>query len=180
MRTFGKEYGSFYYVFQLAQIAIPSILVKNLTYTFFKILHLFAQLSIGHLQKIFGIVHNILFSLAQGTYFEAELIEAMVQIFSEIALSALLHQVFVGGGNDAHIHLYIFVATYTAYFALLDGAQQLYLYLVGEVADFIQKNSAAVGFLKLSRLVAQSTGKRPFQMPEKLTGGQLLRERPAV
>ena len=52
-----------------------------------------------------GQQQDICFALAQGRHVNGEYIEAVVEITAKGALFHGLFKIFVGGGNDAHIHL---------------------------------------------------------------------------
>src|SRR6266446_5608988 len=72
------------------------------------------------------------------------------------------------------------IAPHALKFALLKYAQKRNLGLGGEVADFIKKESPAVGSLESPDTSLQCTCKRTFLMPKKLRRYQGLRNRSAV
>ena len=62
----------------------------------------------------------------------------------------------------------------------MQGAKQLYLYLVAEVAYFVQKDGTAVGCGECAGLVGQRTGKGTFYVTEEFGSGQLFGDGSAV
>jgi hypothetical protein len=82
------------------------------------------------------------------------------------AHSALLHQfrqVAAGGGYDAEIRFADLVAADRGTAAALDGTQQFNLQVRLDFADFVQKQTAAVGLVQVAGLSAAAPVKAPLQ-----------------
>ena len=58
--------------------------------------------------------------------------------------------VFVGGGQHAHVDGYVFFAADTGDLVFLEGTQYLGLGGKGHVANFVEKDGAAVGLLEIA------------------------------
>ena len=111
---------------------------------------------------------------------QGELVDAVVQVFTEVAAFDGLLQVFVGSRHQTHVHLYLLVRADGAYLAFLQGAEQLYLYFVAQVSDFVQEDGTAVGRYEGARLVGQGAGEGSLHMAEELGGCQFLGDGTAV
>lgn len=64
--------------------------------------------------------------------------------------------------------------------AFLNRAEQLYLYVVRQVADLVEENGSAFRRLEDALFVRNGRRKGSFGMSEQLAGGQLAREHAAV
>ena len=73
------------------------------------------------------------------------------------------------GGNDTHIDGNLARGTYWVDQAFLQHAQQLDLHVQCHVADFVQKNGAAVGQLEASDAVSHCAGERTLAVTEEFT-----------
>ena len=63
------------------------------------------QLLGGVLEKIAGQGGNVLAALGETRNMNADHVQAVEQVFPEVAVANQLFQILVGGGNDAHIHM---------------------------------------------------------------------------
>ena len=79
-------------------------------------------------------------------------IQAEIKVLAKRAVAIFGFEIAIGGGNHAHIHFDLLIAADRADFFFLQHAQQLGLHLLRQFANFIQKNRAAIGRLKKSRL----------------------------
>ena len=64
----------------------------------------------------------------------------------------------MGGGNDAHIHLNVFLAANTLDDFVLQHAQQLDLGARADVANLIQKDCALVGLFESPKTAGSRAG----------------------
>ena len=80
---------------------------------------------------------NVFFALAQRRQVDGDDVQAVIQVFAELALAHGLPQIDVGGGDDAHIHLHLLHAAQVHELAVLQDAQNLGLRLQVHGADFI-------------------------------------------
>ncbi|OIQ81875.1 hypothetical protein GALL_363420 [mine drainage metagenome] len=92
--------------------------------------------------------HNVLAPFAQRRQAQADDVEAMEQVLAELPLLHPLLQVLVGGGDDADMRLDRVVATHAIEVSIGQHAQQPGLQLVRHIADFVEKQRAALGLLE--------------------------------
>ncbi|OQB39570.1 MAG: hypothetical protein BWY09_01030 [Candidatus Hydrogenedentes bacterium ADurb.Bin179] len=92
---------------------------------------------------------------------------AMKQVGAELALPYRPLKVFVGGGDNANVHVRVRGGTDGTETAVLHHAQDARLVLQAEVADFIQKQRAAARFQQQTRTCGRRPRKRPFDVTEK-------------
>ena len=96
----------------------------------------------------------------------------VVQILAEAALADSAFQVAMGGGNDAHIDVDGAVASYALEGPFLQHAQQFGLQARVQLADFVEKQGAAVGTLKAAGMLAHGAREGTLFMAEQLTFNQ--------
>ncbi len=86
----------------------------------------------------------------------------------------------VGRGDDAGVDAAGHVLAHAADLAVLQHAQQLGLRAGGQLADFIEKDRAAIGLFEQPRALADSAGEGPARVAEELGLEQIVGERGAV
>src|SRR5207248_2372733 len=89
-------------------------------------------------------------------------------------------QIAVGGAEHADVRAERLGFPDAADFARLQKAQQLYLDILVQLADFIKEERAAIGDFKQTFVVAVSPGKRAFAVAEQLAFDQVLRQSATV
>ena len=137
-------------------------------------------------RKVLGQRHHIIAPLAQGRNHDGKHVEPVKQIFPKRASRHHFGKIPVGCRNYAYVYSNAAVAAHALKAALLQQTQQLGLYAQGQLAHFVQKNSAAIGFFK-APLAKDRAGERPPFMAEQFafhnTFGQCraiaFNERPA-
>ena len=72
------------------------------------------------------------------------------------------------GHEDADVHADGFVSTDTLDLAFFQNAQELGLHGDGHVADFVKKQSAAIGLLEFPEMFGGRAGERAFFVAEEL------------
>jgi hypothetical protein len=72
-------------------------------------------------------------------------VEAVEEVFAEVAARDLLFQVLVGGGDDAHVNVYRLGSAYGEKALLVQCAQHAGLRLQAHVAHLVQEERATVG-----------------------------------
>ena len=77
--------------------------------------------------------------------------QAVKQVFTKTPVTHHLQQIARGGGHHAHVKTHNLVRAQWLNLALLQGPQQLGLQAQRHVADFVQKQGAAIGQLELAR-----------------------------
>src|SRR5581483_988098 len=90
---------------------------------------------------------HVLTALVQWWQAESHRVEAVEQILSKVPFPDRRFDIPIGCGNHAHINPDSGIGPDPAYFAFLQGAQQLDLKRRGRLRDFVQKDRAAVSLL---------------------------------
>ncbi|KEH14066.1 hypothetical protein GY15_07625 [Delftia sp. 670] len=111
-------------------------------------LGLHAQLPRALLQEVACQHGHVFVALAQRGQAQADDVEAVEQILAEGAVAHALLQVLVGGGDDAHMCLDGLVAAHAVEMPVRQHTQQARLQVERHVADFIEKERAALGLLE--------------------------------
>ena len=106
--------------------------------------------------------------------------DAVIEILAKTAVFHHFFKVPVGGSDETHIHLNVFLAAHARNPALLQGPEQLGLQEQGHFADFIQQQCSAMGQFKAAPPVFNGPGKSPFHMPEEFAFKEILRDSRAV
>jgi len=91
---------------------------------------------------------DVLAAFPQGRELEAHHIEAMKEVFAELPLANHRFQIAVCRGDDAHIHRNRFRPADPLEGLLLENAQEFYLRVGRQVADFVEEERALVGLLE--------------------------------
>ena len=107
-------------------------------------------------------------------------VQAIEKVFAERAVLDRFGEVAVGGGDDADVHLDRLGAADAVDFAFLNGAQQLGLQARIHLADFVEQQRAAIGFLELADAPGDGAGEGAFLMTEQFGFQQVFRDRRAV
>ena len=118
--------------------------------------------------------------LAQRRHAQIDDVEAEIEILAESALAHRLLEVAVRGGDDADVDLHRLGAADAVDLALLDGAQQLGLQARMHLADFVEQQGAAIGFLELADAARDGAGEGALLVAEQLAFEQVLRDGGAV
>ena len=159
----------FYHIPKFADITAPRTIGEHL-HCFWR--HLFHWLAIFVAQLFNEIIcqyGDVFLPLIQRRHMDQYDTEPVVKIFPEIAVFDLLLNVFVGGCNHPHIHLYRFVAPYPCDDIILQSPENLCLCRKAHIADFIQEQSTTIGLFKFSFPLFDGRGKCPFFVTEKFT-----------
>ena len=107
-------------------------------------------------------------------------VEAVEQVFAELALLDLRLEVLVRRGEDADVHRDRVRAADPLDLPRLEHAQQLDLQVRPHRADFVEEQRPAVGQLEAPRLVAVRAGEGAAHVAEELALDQVLGDRAAV
>ena len=83
-------------------------------------------------------------AVAQGRQEEAHDGEAVEEVFAEAVVSDFVFEFSVGGGDDADVDGYGFWGADAADFALFEDAQEFWLQLEAELAQFVEEDGAAL------------------------------------
>ena len=104
----------------------------------------------------------------------------MIEIGAERTARDGGFEVLVRRGDQPDIDRNFAAAAHGTDAPLLQGAEQLHLRFIGQVADLVQKERAAVRGFEGARLVAHGSRKRTLDVAEKLRSGQFARNGAAV
>ncbi len=120
-------------------------------------------------------IGHVFAALAQRRQTQRHDIQPIIKIFAEKPLRYQLTQVLVGRSNDAHVSLDWRTPTDRHIFALLQHPQKAGLRLHGHIANFVQKQCAAIGLLKTTAGAVLSSGEGALFVSEKLRFNQIAR-----
>ncbi len=123
---------------------------------------------------------DVLGPLAQRGHAQVHHIQAIEQVFAEGAVLDGFRQVAVGGGNDADVDLDRLGAANAVDLAFLNGAQELGLQARIHLADFVQQQGAAIGFLELADAPGDGAGEGTLLVTEQFRFQQVFRNGGAV
>ena len=98
----------------------------------------------------------------------------MKQILAEGAVLHPLLQVLVGGGNHPHIGFHRAMTAHPVKMTVAEDPQQPGLQVKRHVADFVEKQGAAIGLLKAAAAHGLCTGKGAALMAKQLGLQQIL------
>ena len=107
-------------------------------------------------------------------------VQAIQQIETETAGGNGMLEIDVGRRHQAYIHGNRFARTDAHHLALLQHPQQLNLHGQRQVADFIQKQRAAMGGLEPAFAPAHRTGKRTGLMTEQFAFREVIADGAAI
>ena len=107
-------------------------------------------------------------------------VQPIEQVFAEGAALGRFGEVAVRGRDDADVDLDRLGAADAVDLAFLDGAQQLGLQARVHLADFVEQQRAAIGFLELADAPRDGAGERALLVAEQFGFQQVLRNRRAI
>ena len=106
--------------------------------------------------------------------------QAVVEVFAELADLGQALEIAVGGGDQAYVDLLRLHRADPADLAFLQHAQQARLGFQRQFADLVEKQGAAVGGLHQAGAAGAGTGKGAFFVAEQLGLDQGFRDGGAV
>ncbi len=114
-----------------------------------------------------GQKRHVLQLIPERRQFDFKGVDAIPKIFAELAGRDHFVQMPVGGADHAHIAGERLVIAHAADLAAFQEAEQFGLERLGQFADFIQKERAAIGQFNKSGAMFVGAGEGPFAMAEK-------------
>src|SRR5205085_12172519 len=123
---------------------------------------------LGQRQDVFA-------SITQRGQFDGHHRQTVVKVLAKSSLAHSLFEIDVGRRDDANVDSSRCRVTQRSELAFLNHAQQSYLRFRWNVADFIEKDRAAISNLEQSFLGGDRAGKRAARMAEQLRFKQLGR-----
>src|SRR5690606_27071289 len=136
-----------------------------------------SQFLIGFLHKEICELLEITPSVPKRRYDNLKFIDPVVEIFPEFARA---QQILIGCCDYPYIHADSLVRPYRLDHLLLQCPEQLYLHIIGQIADLIKEKRTARRLNELPGFIIQCTRKRALDVSEELTGCQLFGKRAAV
>jgi hypothetical protein len=107
----------------------------------------------------------------------ADDVQAVEQVFAELAKLHPVLQVLIGRGDDTYIGFHLIVSADAVELAILQHAQQARLQRRRHVTDFIEEQRAAIGLLEPSLALQRGPGESALFVAEELGFEQVRRDR---
>ena len=125
-------------------------------------------------------LRNVTPSLAEWRHMDRHDVEPVEQVLAKPALLDFRAEILVRGRDDAHVHRQCLAGSDAGDHAFLQGAQHLRLRRQAHIADFVEKQRAAVRQLELAGAIGERAGEAPLHVAEQLAFDQLRRNRGTV
>src|SRR5690554_2566328 len=161
-------------VFQLAHVAGPGQGGQVFFGVWPQYFRFYCQFLGGPFQEVLHQFGDVFPALRQFGQVYANYVQAVEQVFAEAAGLHQYFQILVCGGDDAHIHFDEGGAAYPVEFAIGQYPQQAGLGVGGHIADFVQKQGAAVGLLKTALAGGAGAGEGAFFVAEQFRFNQVF------
>ncbi|KAF5033894.1 hypothetical protein DSECCO2_601920 [anaerobic digester metagenome] len=123
---------------------------------------------------------DVLHSLPKRRQRDDDGAQPVEQVLAEHAVCRHDREVAVGRGHEPEIALQLVFGTHRPEAAVLEHAQKRLLYALGQLADLVEKERAAVGQLEQPVAVAVRVGERAFDVAKQHAFDQRFRQRGAV
>ena len=123
---------------------------------------------------------DVVAPLAQRGQAQRDDVEAVVEIFTELALGDQLVDVAMGRGHEPHVEGDELAPAQAANLVLLEDAEQIDLGLGGHLADFVEEERAPLGHLEPAGLAPGRAAEGPFLVAEQLALDQAFGQCPDV
>jgi len=137
-------------------------------------------LLVENLDEMMGQVGDVGRSFPQGRDPDGHYVEAVEEVGPEASLPDHLFKVAVGGRDHPDIDGNVAVAAQAPVAFVLDRLEDLALHGQRHVADFVEKDGAAVGEFENPLVAPAGIGVGPFLVSEKFVFQQVFRDRGAV
>ena len=102
-------------------------------------LRFYAQFARGNLQEMARQAGNIFPTLAQWRQMNADNVQAVEQILTELAFLYPLFEILMGRSDNPHIHFHRRIAANAIKLTVCQHAQQTRLYIERHIANFIEE-----------------------------------------
>ena len=155
-------------VAQLAHVARPVVLLEH---PHRLLIDAGDRLLIAQVELVQERLHQqrqIVAPVAQRRQADREHVQAVEQVFAQLALLHRFERIDVGRGDDAHVDRLLVPAAEAAEAALLQHAQQLDLRRRRHLADLVEKQRAAIGELEAALAAIGRAGERALLVAEDL------------
>ena len=132
------------------------------------------------LEEVLGEQGDVFEAFAEWGDGELDDIEAVEQVFAESTCADFHGEVFMGGGDDAHVGVEGFIGSDSGKRAILEDAQQFDLDREGHIADFVEEKSAAVGLFEASGAACDGAGEGAFFVAKELAFEEVFGDGTAI
>src|SRR5271166_129116 len=180
LRLLSHNHGALDRVLQFTNIAHPGLLLqlvhRRRRYPRNAFVHGQGELA----DEVVREQRDVLAAFAQRRQFDAEDVEPVEKVGTELTLLDQFFQILVGGGDAAEVYLNDLVAAHARDFALLQHAQQVGLRLESDVADLIEKHGSTFGDFEFAFLAILRAGECAFLVSEEFAFEQCLRQSAAM
>ena len=103
---------------------------------------------------------DLLFAISQRGNADLHHVQAVVEVFPEVASHEPLLEVAIGGGDDPDIDIDRAVSPDTGKAEVLQDVQEFGLQRKGKIGDLVEIDRSLVGILELARLATVRSGER--------------------
>ena len=134
----------------------------------------------SHGEEVLHQQRDVVQALAQGRQPDVDHVEPVVEVLTEGPRLDLTLQVAVGRRDQAHVHAQALDAAHALEALILEDTQQLDLHVLGQFADLVQEERAAVRQFEAAGLAGHRAGERALLVAEQLTFEERLRDGAAV
>ena len=145
-------------VFELAHVAGPGVGDQGVAGFGVHAVDFFAEALHAAAQDVINQQRNIITAGAERGEFDHRAFDAEIEVFTERLVAHSLQQIAVGGGEKADIDFDGVVGAEAGDFAVLQDAEEFGLHGERHVADFVEKERAAVGVFETALAVATDVG----------------------
>jgi hypothetical protein len=111
---------------------------------------------------------NVALALSKWGKLDLHYIQPEIKVLPEGPGADRRFQIAIGGGDDANIDMPAFGRADRLHFAFLQSAQELGLQVDGHVADFVEKERAALGCFQQTLLGLHGASERALHVAEEL------------
>ena len=129
---------------------------------------LLAELLAVLLEEVRDQQRDVLPALPERGEVNGDHVQAVEEVLPERAVAHGGLQVFVGGRDEAHLHLHVLGVPHPPDLPLLDGAQELDLEQGRDFGDLVQEQRSAVGGGEEADLVGHRAREGSLDVPEEL------------
>jgi len=145
-------------VAELADVARPVVLAKRGEGVVGEVDVLAAVLLAELDEELFYERGDVFLAVAEGRDEEGDDVEAVEEVFAEVAVGDLFFEVLVGGGDDADVDVDGVGGADGKEALFVEGTEDLGLGFEAHVADLIEEEGAAVGALEGASFFGRSRG----------------------
>ena len=162
-----EDHRALHGVFQFTHVTGPAVVANGLLGLGREVQVVAADASALAGEEDAGDLVDVAATLAQGRQLQGDDVQAVIQVFTELAGLGQVFQVAVGRGDQAHIDLLRLHRTYAAYLAFLQHTQQSSLGFQRQFANFIEEQRTAIGGLHQAGAPGAGAGERAFFVAEQ-------------